>query len=134
MLNLLNGNAVKASGVLFIFTRILRRTRKSCVRCKTFSYRFARRVTNKTVGTQQPITKLFDAGRDDTPYNENSFPGFDGHDQYIGLNTPLDQMYNDTKSKTSPNPMDTNWGGQSYTQNLVDGGYYAEDEVTKQQS
>ncbi len=91
-------------------------------------------LPNKTVGTQQPITKLFDAGRDDTPYNENSFPGFDGHDQYIGLNTPLDQMYNDTKSKTSPNPMDTNWGGQSYTQNLVDGGYYAEDEVTKQQS
>lgn len=88
-------------------------------------------LPNQTLGTQ-PITKLFDAGRDDSPYNKNSFPGFDGQDQYVGLNTPLDQMYNDTSSKVSPNPMDANWGGETYTQNLVDQGYYAEDEVTIQ--
>lgn len=90
-------------------------------------------LPNQALGTQ-PITKLFDAGRDDPPYNKNSFPGFDGQDQYVGLNTPLDQMYHDTGSKVSPNPMDANWGGETYTQNLVDQGYYAENEVTIQTS
>ena len=37
-------------------------------------------------------------------------------------------MFHD-KTKISPNPMDANWGGQEYTQELVDEGYYAEDEV-----
>jgi hypothetical protein len=30
----------------------------------------------------------------------------------------------------SPNPMDDNWGGQKYTQSLVDAGYYVGDEVS----
>ncbi len=30
----------------------------------------------------------------------------------------------------SPNPMDDNWGGQKYTQSLVDSGYYVGDEVS----
>ena len=76
---------------------------------------------------QQPVTKLFDASRDDPPYNQNSYPAFDPHDQYIGLNTPLDKMYHE--GGVSPNPMDPNWGGEEYTQELVDSGYYADDEV-----
>ena len=78
----------------------------------------------------QPITKLFDAGREDPPYNQNSYPAYDQQDQYIGLNTPLDQMYHETGSKVSPNPMDANWGGQAYTKKLVDDGYYKDDEVS----
>ena len=74
-------------------------------------------------------SKLLDANHDDKPYNENSFPGFDGENQYIGLETPLDKMYNDVKGKPSPNPMDTNWGGAKYTQALVDKGYYKDNEV-----
>ena len=77
---------------------------------------------------EPPVIKLYDAGMDDKPYNKNSFPAFDQQDQYVGLNTPLDQMFHD-KTKISPNPMDANWGGQSYTKELVDEGYYAEDEV-----
>lgn len=88
-------------------------------------------LPSRALGTQ-PITKLFDASRDDPPYNKNSFPGFDGEDQYIGLNTPLDQLYNDNTSRLSPNPMDPNWGGETYTRNLVESGYYANNEVTKQ--
>ena len=38
-----------------------------------------------------PTTKLTDATRNDPPYNTNSYPGFDGEDQDIGLNTPLDK-------------------------------------------
>jgi hypothetical protein len=29
----------------------------------------------------------------------------------------------------SPNPMDSNWGGSDYTQDLVDKGYYKENEI-----
>jgi len=79
--------------------------------------------------TPSDESKLLDAGHDDKPYNENSFPGFDGQNQYIGLDTPLDKMYNESKDKVSPNPMDTNWGGAKYTQVLVDKGYYKDNEV-----
>ena len=75
---------------------------------------------------------LLDAGQDDMPYNINSYPGFDGKNQYIGLETPLDKMYNEVKgSKVSPNPMDVNWGGAKYTDALVNAGYYKDDEVYK---
>lgn len=39
-------------------------------------------------------TKLLDAGRDDPPFNKNSYPGYDAQSQYIGLKTPLDNMFN----------------------------------------
>ena len=88
-------------------------------------------LTNYPIGTA-PITKLVDASRSnsDSVYNKNSYPGFDGQDQTIGTNTPLDLMYHNTSS-VSANPMDSNWGGQSYTKKLVDSGYYAKDYVTK---
>ena len=38
---------------------------------------------------------LLDAGRDDPPYNKNSYPAHDPKGQYIGLETPLDNMYDD---------------------------------------
>ena len=33
------------------------------------------------------------------------------------------------KAPVSPNPMDPNWGGATYTQSLVDKGFYKDDEV-----
>jgi hypothetical protein len=33
------------------------------------------------------------------------------------------------KAKVSPDPMNPNWGGAEYTQDLVDKGYYKQDEV-----
>ena len=79
--------------------------------------------------TLPPETKLFDATRNDPPYNYDSYPGFDQLNQYIGLNTPLDKMYNENPGGISPNPMDSNWGGYQFTQKLVDGGYYRDREV-----
>lgn len=79
-------------------------------------------IVNKTQqhptgGREQLLT---DSGQDDPPYNANSFPAFDAHNQDIGRNTPLDKMFRDDKNALSPNPMDTNWGGHDYTQQLVD--------------
>lgn len=75
-------------------------------------------------------TLLVDATRNDPPYNQGSYPAYDETSYYIGTTTPLDTM--DTtqeQAPVSPNPMDPNWGGADYTQNLVDKGYYKENEV-----
>jgi len=76
-----------------------------------------------------PVSKLLDATRNDPPYNKNSYPGFDPQNQYIGLQTPLDKLQHQNINGTSPSPMDTNWGGGSFTQSLVDKGYYKDDVV-----
>jgi hypothetical protein len=75
-------------------------------------------------------TQLVDATRNDPPYNTNSYPAYDETDYYVGTTTPLDQMnIQQETAKVSPNPMDPNWGGSEYTQELVDQGYYKDNEV-----
>jgi len=59
----------------------------------------------------------------DAKLNDNISP-FDSHGQDIGITTPLDKLFNDTKSTVSANPMDTNWGGVAYTDKLVSSGYF----------
>lgn len=76
-------------------------------------------------------TLLVDATRNDPPYNYNSYPAYDQTDYYIGKTTPLDVM--DIKQENaivSPNPMDPNWGGSTYTEELVNKGYYKGNEVS----
>jgi len=75
-------------------------------------------------------TLLVDATRNDPPYNQGSYPAFDQTSYYIGTTTPLDMMdVEQEKKQQSPNPMDPNWGGATYTQGLVDKGYYKQNEV-----
>ena len=75
-------------------------------------------------------TLLVDATRNDPPYNQGSYPSHDQTSYYIGTTTPLDEMdIASEKAKISPDPMNPNWGGAEYTQDLVDKGYYKEDEV-----
>lgn len=71
---------------------------------------------------------LINATRNNPPFNENLFPGFDPNNQYQGLITPLDKMFHSDKP-LSANPMDTNWAGIKFTQSLIDDGYYADNEV-----
>jgi hypothetical protein len=76
-------------------------------------------------------TLLVDATRNDPPYNKNSYPAYDQTSYYIGTTTPLDAMnIIQNKKVVSPNPMDDNWGGVNYTQELIDEGYYKENEVS----
>jgi len=60
--------------------------------------------------------------------------GSDAPKNYIAFNTPndctdtpLDNLY---KNGLSPNPMDDNWGGIDFTENLVRSGYFKGDEVS----
>ena len=74
---------------------------------------------------------LIDAGRDDKPYNVNSYPAFDPQNQDIGTHTPLDKMFHEPTDKPSPNPMDTHWGGHALTESLIKSGYYDDNQVIK---
>ena len=74
---------------------------------------------------QKHVTKLMDASRDDSPYNINSYPGYDTSNMYQGEYTPLDLMdFIEQSTGKSANPMSTNWGGPEFTQQLIDAGYY----------
>jgi hypothetical protein len=71
------------------------------------------------------ITKLFDAG-----HNKGSMPGFDPMNQYIGLNTPLDKVFEQERSQElSDNPMDPNWGGAEFSRQVVESSKYAGDTI-----
>jgi hypothetical protein len=75
-------------------------------------------------------TLLVDATRNDPPYNKGSYPAYDQTDYYVGTTTPLDAMdIQQEQAAVSPNAMDPNWGGAEYTQNLVEKGYYKQNEV-----
>lgn len=66
---------------------------------------------------------LTDANRDDPPYNQNNFSGFDADDQYIGVKTPLDTINLQT-NKGSLTPVDSNWCGASCTEKAVKNGKF----------
>lgn len=76
-------------------------------------------------------SKLLDAGRDMGPYNRGDFPSFDHDNQYIGLDVPLDKLFHEEEQTEiqSDNPMDINWGGPAYSQQVVESGKYVGSEV-----
>lgn len=92
-------------------------------------------ISESTLGDPNALaypnpTLLVDSTRNDPPYNKNSYPAYDESSYYIGTTTPLDTMdMAQEKSNVSPNPMDPNWGGSEYTENLVNQGYYKDNEV-----
>jgi hypothetical protein len=86
-------------------------------------------ISRDTMASPNP-TLLVDATRNDPPYNKNSYPAFDQTSYYVGTTTPLDKISAKEENMLySPNPMDDNWGGATFTQSLVDQGYYKDNEV-----
>ena len=69
-------------------------------------------LSNNNTNSNQPIE-----------FNKGTY-GFDPYNQYIGLNTPIDNIK--STNYPSANAMDTNWGGASYAQKLVDEGKFAQ--------
>ena len=64
-------------------------------------------------------------------FNESIDPTFDQSNYYVGSISPLDEIKNSNYNMLySDNPMDPNWGGQKYTQALVDANYYKGNEVS----
>lgn len=76
--------------------------------------------------------KIKDASRESSIYNKNMYSGFDPTGQYVGVYTEVDQIHDSTSAnKISDNPMDPNWAGVTYTQQMVDSGKYAENNVSR---
>ena len=76
------------------------------------------------------IIKHIDANREHYPYNSNNYSGFDPQGLNTGQYTDIDIIHDSTKTnKLSDNPMDPNWGGIQYTNQMVDSGKYADNNV-----
>jgi hypothetical protein len=83
-------------------------------------------IDNKT-----PL-EILDASRDNPPYNAGNYSGFDPQGLHIGTYTVLDEIHDSTKkSPVSDNPIDTNWGGVMYTQQMIESGKYDENNIYK---
>jgi len=67
-------------------------------------------------------SEIFDANRDDPPYNQGGAPGFDPENQYVGLETPIDDIGNQ-KTKFA-DAMNSDWKGAAYTQKLIKSGTF----------
>jgi hypothetical protein len=63
---------------------------------------------------------------DKPPMNAGSYPAFDPMEPNVGSAKGQPKKL----KGLSANPMDPNWGGDSYTQSLIDAGKYAGDEVS----
>lgn len=80
-----------------------------------------------------PQSELIDAGRNDKPYNLNSYPGFDPYGLYIGIDTPLDKLfYVNENYLLSDNAMDQNWGGVKYSNQMAALGNKGDDRLNEE--
>lgn len=71
------------------------------------------------------VIEIADASRDNQPYNNDQYHGFDPYGLYVGRYTEVDVLHDATsKAEISENPADTNWGGVLYTQQAIDSGKY----------
>jgi hypothetical protein len=87
---------------------------------------------NLTENNTEKINKVIDASRSNPPYNKDQYAGFDSHGQDIGEYTNIDAIHDSTSvKKISDNPMDKNWAGTTYTQQMVESGKYVANEITK---
>ena len=71
---------------------------------------------------QPPVVKLRDSNRNDQPYNNNNYAGFDSDDQHVGIRTPLDEVK--FNGNLSDSAMDRNWGGIRHSEQAVESGAY----------
>lgn len=74
--------------------------------------------------------KLIDATRGNPPYNQNTYPAMDTHNQLLGQKTVLD-VYGEVgeTQNQSADPMDPNWGGAEYSMAAVNAGNYEGNEI-----
>lgn len=74
------------------------------------------------------LVQMMDASRDNPPFNNQMYDGFDPLNFNMGDYTPQDAAFRakELTSKYSDNPMDANWGGIRYSESAVASGIYAD--------
>ena len=84
------------------------------------------------IDRQNPIPYV-DSHDDNPPYNQGQYAGFDPQGQFVGRYTTLDKIHDSTQQifpGGSPNAMDANWGGVIFTENVLNTGFYDENNVS----
>jgi hypothetical protein len=73
-----------------------------------------------------------DAGRDNPPFNQNMFPGFDPTSMDVGRTTAIDVVHASTNAEEcSANAADSRWCGPEYTNTAITRGDYSGSYVGK---
>jgi hypothetical protein len=74
------------------------------------------------------LVQMMDASRDNPPFNNQMYDGFDPLNFNMGDYTPHDAAFREKEltMKYSDNPMDANWGGIRYSESVVASGVYAD--------
>ena len=74
------------------------------------------------------LVQMMDASRDNPPFNNQMYDGFDPLNFNMGDYTPHDAAFREKEltMKYSDNPMDANWGGIRYSESVVASGAYAD--------
>lgn len=74
------------------------------------------------------LVQMMDASRDNPPFNNKMYDGFDPLNFNMGDYTAHDAAFREKEltMKYSDNPMDSNWGGRQYTESVVASGAYIE--------
>lgn len=74
------------------------------------------------------LVQMMDASRDNPPFNNQMYDGFDPLNFNIGDYTEHDVAFREKEltMKYSDNPMDSNWGGRQYTEAVVASGAYVD--------
>ena len=77
-------------------------------------------------------TPYVDASRDDAPFNQFMYTGFDPINLHAGVYSTVDKIHYSTRKDKpfSDNAMDPNWGGVQYTKKQVNSGKYDDNTVT----
>ena len=109
---------------------------KNVYRVKKKSLLIRKEVYQLILLTTEKVTPRLDASRDRPPYNTEMYPSFAAlMGLHIGDYTEIDAVHAvldmTSEKKISDNPMDKNWAGITYTQQMVDSGKYEKRELTK---
>ena len=74
------------------------------------------------------LVQMMDASRDNPPFNNQMYDGFDPLNFNMGDYTPQDAAFRakELTMKYSDNPMDSNWGGKQFSESAVASGIYAD--------
>jgi hypothetical protein len=72
------------------------------------------------------LVQMMDASRDNPPFNNQMYDGYDPLNFNIGDYTAQDAAFREKEltMKYSDNPMDSNWGGIRYSESVVGSGAY----------
>ncbi|NBP58294.1 hypothetical protein EBU71_17545 [bacterium] len=74
------------------------------------------------------LVQMMDASRDNPPFNNKMYDGYDPMNFNIGDYTAHDVSFTEKERSMvfSDNPMDSNWGGINYSRSVVESGAYAD--------